>query len=80
MTEETPDAFFIDLPQTSGMNAGACPAGTINVYRVFDNRADPNHRYMTDPAIRDQMVAMGGIAEGYGPNAVIMCAPATATS
>jgi uncharacterized protein YfaP (DUF2135 family) len=62
------------------MNAGACPANTIPVYRVFNNRPDGNHRYSTDPAIRDQMVARGGIAEGYGPNAVIMCAPATATS
>ena len=80
MIKETDDAFFIALPQTTGMNAGACPANTIPVYRVFNNRPDGNHRYSTDPAIRDQMVARGGIAEGYGPNAVIMCAPATATS
>ena len=45
-------------------------------YRAFDNRADANHRYTTSRAIRDQMVAMGYIAEGYGDDAVIMCAPA----
>ena len=55
--------------------AGACPAGTTQVYRVFSNRADANHRYMTDRALRDQMVAMGWLAEGDGPDLVVMCAP-----
>ena len=32
--------------------AGVCPANTTEVYRVFSNRADANHRYMTDKAIR----------------------------
>ena len=54
--------------------AGVCPVGTINVYRVFSNRADANHRYMTDPAVRDQMVARGWLAEGDGPDLVVMCA------
>jgi uncharacterized protein YkwD len=57
-------------------DAGACPAGTVNVYRVFSNRPDANHRYMTDVGIRDQMVARGWLAEGDGPNLVVMCAPA----
>lgn len=73
---ESPAVFYIALPVTTpGPNAGACPAGTIPVYRAFDNRADANHRYTTSRAIRDQMVAMGYIAEGYGDDAVIMCAP-----
>lgn len=54
---------------------GTCPAGTQIVYRVFSNRADANHRYMTDRAIRDQMVAKGWLAEGDGPDLVVMCAP-----
>ena len=54
---------------------GACPAGSTNVYRVFSNRADANHRYMTDRTIRDQMVAKGWIAEGDGTDLVVMCAP-----
>jgi hypothetical protein len=29
---------------------------------------------MTDRSIRDDMVAAGGIAEGYGADMVIMCA------
>ena len=72
--EESPAVFFIALPVTTGPTAGACPAGTIPLYRVFDNRADANHRYTTSRMIRDQMVARGYIAEGYGDDAVIMCA------
>jgi len=78
MTKETDNAFFIALPITTGPTAGACPAGTIPVYRVFNNRADGNHRYTTDRTVRDAMVTSGGVAEGYGNDAVIMCAP-TAT-
>ena len=55
--------------------AGVCAAGTQPVYRVFDNRADTNHRYTTDRAVRDQMVAQGWVAEGDGPDLVVMCAP-----
>jgi len=44
--------------------AGVCPAATVPIYRVFSNRADANHRYMTDRAVRAQMVAKGWLAEG----------------
>jgi hypothetical protein len=67
---EDPDFMNMILPV-----AGVCPAGTTNVYRVFDGRPDANHRYMTDKAIRDQMVGKGWIAEGDGPDLVVMCAP-----
>jgi len=68
---EDPQFFFVVLP-----DAGVCPAGTINVYRVFDNRLDANHRYMIDPAVRDMMVSQRNwIAEGDGPNLVVMCVP-----
>jgi hypothetical protein len=53
---------------------GACPSTTVPVYRVWNQRADSNHRYVTSRALRDQMVARGYVAEGYGPDAVIMCA------
>jgi hypothetical protein len=56
-------------------NAGVCPADTTPVYRVFSNRPDANHRYMTDAATRDQMVGMGWLAEGDGDDRVVMCAP-----
>jgi hypothetical protein len=56
--------------------SGACadPA-TQPVYRIWNRRPDTNHRYTTSPTVRDQMVAAGGVAEGYGPDAVAMCAP-----
>lgn len=54
---------------------GTCPANTTQIYRVFSNRPDANHRYMTDKAVRDQMVARGWLAEGDGPDMVVMCAP-----
>jgi hypothetical protein len=80
MIKETDSAFFIALPVTTGPTVGTCPAGTVPIYRVFNNRVDGNHRYSADPAIRDLMVARGGIAEGYGSDTVIMCAPGAATS
>lgn len=57
-------------------SAGTCAAGTVPVYRVFSNRGDANHRYTTDRAVRDAMVAQGWLAEGDGPDRVTMCAPA----
>ena len=69
--QESDNVFQIDLPDTL---TGACPIGTIAIYRVYNNRADVNHRYMTNLAVRAQMEAAGWIREGYGPNATIMCA------
>jgi hypothetical protein len=70
-TYEAPDVFHIGLPDVA---TGACAAGTVPVYRVWDNRADTNHRYTTSLAVRQQMLAAGWVAEGYGPGQVIMCA------
>jgi len=69
---ESENVFYIDLPDAV---SGTCPANMVPVYRVWNARRDSNHRYMTDPSLRDQMVAKGYVAEGYGPDAVIMCAP-----
>ena len=70
--QETTAAFYIALPNTL---TGACPQGTTPVYRLWNARADSNHRYTTSPAIKAQMLARGYIAEGYGPDAVAMCSP-----
>jgi len=69
---EAPNVFYIALPD---LVTGVCAAGTVPVYRVWDNRADTNHRYTTSGAVRQQMLSAGWIAEGYGPDQVIMCAP-----
>lgn len=71
---ESADVFEMVLPNAAD---GSCSVGTVPVYRLYNNRADVNHRYTTSPAIRWQMMAAGWIPEGYGPQAVAMCAPST---
>ncbi len=69
------DVFFTKLPDT----AGACPAGTDPVYRMYNDGQGgaPNHRLSTSLAVRDQMLGQGWIAEGAGIG-VGMCAPQAA--
>jgi hypothetical protein len=55
--------------------AGSCPAATRPVYRLWNGRIDSNHRYTADAGERDRMLAQGFVREGYGPDAVAMCAP-----
>jgi hypothetical protein len=68
---EDPNYMQIYMPA-----AGACPSGTQPVYRLFNNRRDANHRYVTDRASRDSMIAKGWIAEGDGADIVAMCVSA----
>ena len=69
---ETENAFEIARPDPNGN----CAEGQVPVYRLWNRRADSNHRYTTDRTIKAQMIAKGFVAEGYGPDAVDMCAPA----
>jgi hypothetical protein len=75
---ESPNVFEMYLPNTT---TGACPANTVPVYRLWNNRVDSNHRYTTSIATFDAMVAKGYIAEGYGAPArpVAMCSPQPAS-
>jgi hypothetical protein len=66
------DVFEIATPVTL---TGTCPAATLPVYRLWNQRADSNHRYTTDPNIRDVMLQRGYAPEGYGPDGVMLCAP-----
>lgn len=75
--EETPAEFFIALPDTV---TGACAPGMLPVYRLWNGRADSNHRYTTDFATRAAMLARGYVAEGYGPLGVAMCTPGAGIS
>ena len=70
-TLETADAFGMGLPNTS---SGTCIAGTQPIYRLFNNKADANHRYIPNAALIPAMVSSGWIREGYGVG-VAMCAP-----
>ena len=53
---------------------GACPSGTVPVYRAYNNGfargADSNHRITSNPAAMQEVVNRGWINEG-----VVMCAP-----
>jgi hypothetical protein len=69
---ETAAAFFIALPDTV---SGACPIATDDVFRLWNGRADSNHRYTDVLAIKLQMIALHFVPEGYGPDSVAMCAP-----
>jgi hypothetical protein len=73
-TYESPNVFYIALPNTA---TGACASGTLPVWRFY-NQVTVNHRYTADHTLRDQMRADPAtwIPEGYGTDAVIMCAPA----
>ena len=68
---ENDNAFQISLPDKA---TGTCPGGTIPAYRLWNQRADSNHRYTTSAAIKAQMLAAGYLAEGYGADGVVMCA------
>jgi hypothetical protein len=68
---EAREFMYVTLPDFFG----SCPDGMTVIYRVFSNRADANHRYMADRALRDEMVGRGWVAEGDGPDRVVMCTP-----
>ena len=55
---------------------GACPAGTIPVYRMYNQGmgSAPNHRFVTSLAERQKMLDQGFVAEGAGIG-VGMCVP-----
>lgn len=55
---------------------GACPSGTIPVYRLYNNGMGgaPNHRFVTSLAERQNMLAKGYTPEGNGIG-VSMCVP-----
>jgi len=68
---ESPAAFFIQVPDPA---TGACPPPDdlqfepVPVYRLWNQRADSNHRYTANERIRDEMVQRGYVNEG-----VVMC-------
>jgi serine protease len=68
---EQPDAFYIQVPDFNGN----CPAGTLPVYRFFNNRRDANHRYTVDLSVRRAMINRAWAPEGNGPNNVVFCSP-----
>jgi len=68
---ESSDVFQVKMPD---LTTGICPAGSVPIYRLFNNRPDANHRYTPDLTLRNAMVSTGYVSEGYGPLGVGFCA------
>jgi len=77
---ETAAAFYAWLPDRT---TGRCPQpyaaiGGFEfqpVYRLWNGRADTNHRLTTSSSERAAMIDRGWVAEGYGADGVAMCVP-----
>jgi hypothetical protein len=69
-------AFHVAMP--GGMpGARTCPSGTRPLYRAYNGGRGgaPNHRYTTDPAVLDAMIALGWVMEGEAVTRVFACVP-----
>ena len=64
-----------DVHRPAGCHDGRVPGGRHPGLSRVGQPRDSNHRYTVDRQLRQAMVAQGWIAEGYGPDQVIMCAP-----
>lgn len=70
-SDEVFRAFLVDP------SSGACPADTEPVHRLYNNRADANHRYTTQVGTFLYMKGLGYIPEGDGSPTlpVAFCTP-----
>jgi hypothetical protein len=48
----------------------------VAAFLILAACGDANHRYTTLRGLRDEMVGRSWVAEGDGPDLVVMCAPA----
>jgi hypothetical protein len=71
-TLESSNVFQIYMPDAT---TGACAAGTLPIYRAWNQRSDTNHRYTMDARVQTMMMGKGFVAEGYGNPPVAMCSP-----
>ena len=70
------DAFQLRLP-TGTPGTRTCPPDTAILYRTYNNGQGgaPNHRYMSDAALLDEMIGMGWSMEGEAATRVFACLP-----
>jgi hypothetical protein len=69
---ESYEVFRTVLPD---MLSGYCRSGTEPLYRLFNQRSDVNHRYLTNYGEAEVMANRGYVWEGYGTPPVAMCVP-----
>ena len=79
--QKWPDDWLLESEDVFRVQAvdpvtGLCTGGAKAVYRLYNKRSDINHRYTTDPAVFDSMVAKGYTAEGFGnpQKPIVFCA------
>lgn len=77
---ESDAVFYVALPDLVTGECGVLP-GIVDgdfqlrpVYRLWNHRADTNHRFTTSLQVRAEMIGRGWVSEGYGPMGVVMCA------
>ncbi len=70
------NAFKVRMPE-GALGSRTCPAGSQPLYRAYNNglTGAPNHRYMTDPALLDELIAQGWTMEGEAQTRVFACVP-----
>jgi len=68
--------FGMTLPEGTASGA-VCAVGERALYRLYNSGQSgaPNHRYTTDTAIVDQMIANGWVFEGDALTRVFACVP-----
>ena len=69
---ESYDVFRTMLPDVA---SGTCPSGTEPLYRLFNQRTNVNHRYLTNYGEMLATMDRGYVLEGYGTPPVAMCVP-----
>jgi len=70
-------AFALRLPE-AGLGYVSCPSDTRPLYRAYNRGMSgaPNHRYTTDLAVLEEMVARGWQVEGDLWTRIFACVPA----
>ena len=58
-----PDQWIPETDAAFGVLGDTYAFDCTHLFRLYNNRADVNHRYTTSTAIRDQMIAQGWILE-----------------
>lgn len=68
---QTSAAFWVEMPDF----AGQCRAGTLPVYRFFNNRRDANQRHTVDLSVKRAMINRAWVPDGKGTNGAAFCSP-----
>jgi hypothetical protein len=64
-------AFWVEMPDFAGL----CRAGTLPVYRFFNNRRDANQRHTVDLSVKRAMINRAWVPDGKGVNGAAFCSP-----